>query len=574
MAKFPGADPRGHCNSRRDCRIVVVYMPDHDILIVGAGPTGLMLALECQRFGLSFALVEKRLQPSEHSKALGIWSGTLEALAPLGLTEMFLSQGLRIEAARFADRGHELARFDAAEGVDSLYPHPIILPQNETESLLNTALEARGGRMERGLELIDLRQEPQGITATLKGTDGTLSTRTCRYLVGCDGSRSAARNLAGVEFPGRTEPATFLLYDGPIEGHPGFPEMMACWSGEGAILAFPIKPGLYRLICQRERGEDLSPPTREELQEQVDRNGPPGWKLGEPLWVSAFRISERIADRFTQGRVVLCGDAAHIHSPAGGQGMNTGMQDAANLGWKLSELIRLKATPPDHWLDSYQAERHPVAESVVRGASDKLRFGLAQGLLARVIKDLAVSTVFQSAAFRKHLALELSELGVQYQESPLLAADAWAYSNGGFPPGTRVRNATVTNLAGETHPLWDDFLHPGFTLLFFSGEEAAEAATLWEALCGTLAQEAPGAPIRTLAIWQASGSADRVASASIRFDPSGVVHRRFGVHGAGWYWIRPDLYVGARSCPVCLETLRSVLHLYFKVPEDESTTNP
>jgi len=536
-------------------------MPDHTILIVGAGPTGLMCALECQRHGLDFAIIERRPGPSEHSKALGIWSGTLEALSPHGLTQRFLDSAVKLKAVRFADRGNVLAKFDSSEGVDSLYPTPIILPQNETETLLIEKLEAAGGRVERELELVYLEQDDEQVTATLKDRDGNETTRTCRFLVGCDGSRSATRNLAGIEFPGHTEAATFLLYDGPIEGHHLEHELMACWSGEGAVLVLPIKPGLYRLICQRERGEDLSPPNREELQEQVDHNAPKGWKLGEPVWTSAFRISERIAEQFREKRVFLCGDAAHIHSPAGGQGMNTGMQDAVNLVWKLAMLSKVKE--PERWLESYHTERQPVARATMKGAADKLHFGLAQGLLARVIKDLAVSTVFQSASFRKHLAFELSELGIFYQESPLIAEDAWGYSPGGFHPGIRVRSTPVQRPDGGTEELWEAFMHSDFTLTFFSGANESNASELWVRLLEAL-KECPDAGLRAVAIWQQDQVPEGVPGDRHYLDPQGSAHTRFGMHGSGWYLVRPDQYVGARSSPVCFDTLSSVLHLYFQ----------
>jgi len=527
------------------------------LLIVGAGPTGLTMALECIRHGIDFRIVDKSEAASTQSKALAIWTGTLESLSPIGITPDILGRGLQVKAFKFADRGNVLASFDCAEGVDSLFPQPRILPQNDTEALLLEHLTAKGRSVERGVQLIDLKEAADHVAATLTHPDGAEEIAEFSYMAGCDGARSACRHLLNVDFPGSTEAQTFLLFDGEIEGHDEEPEFMASWSGDGSVASFPVRTGTWRIICQRENADDLSEPRLEEIQAMVERHGPPGWKLKNPLWLSTFRIHERLAANFRVGRVFLVGDAAHIHSPAGGQGMNTGIQDACNLSWKIAAALKSGATNVESHLDSYELERRPVAEGVLKGASDKLHFGLAHGLLARIIKDIAVTTVMQSAVFRRHMAFELSELGVHYAENALILADAWSYSDGGFAPGSRPRSAVVRTADGQPIDLWEKWMHAGHTLMIFSGPDLDAAVDTIQ-----LAREAAGEGPLILTIWHGASVPQDWEEGEILLDPDGSAHQRFGMRGAGWYWIRPDLYVAARSQPVCLETLQVALNRF------------
>ncbi|HUA78354.1 MAG TPA: FAD-dependent monooxygenase, partial [Acetobacteraceae bacterium] len=313
------------------------------ILIVGAGPTGLSLAITCHRFGVPVRLIDRAPQASEVSKALAVWSGSMEALAAMRVMPGFLAEGVRLRAVSAGPRGRARVSIPIGAGIDSPYPIPLLLPQSRTERLLGTRLAELGGTIERGVALAGLHQNENGITASLRHANGQEETVRPRFLVGCDGARSTVRQALGLSFEGYAEPGTFLLADARIEGRPLDPASIYIWWGsEGTVALFPVEDGVWRIIAARRgnvSGDDGAPASLPEIQAALDRNGPGGLSLHDPGWLSTFRINERQASAYRIGRCFLAGDAAHIHSPAGGQGMNTGIQDAVNLGWKLAYAL-------------------------------------------------------------------------------------------------------------------------------------------------------------------------------------------------------------------------------------------
>jgi 2-polyprenyl-6-methoxyphenol hydroxylase-like FAD-dependent oxidoreductase len=342
-----------------------------DVLVVGAGPTGLSLAIALRQCGADVRIVDRAMEPSAVSKALVLWSASLETLQSMGATEMLLPEGKRLKALEIGDGKRRLARLAVGAGIDSPFPFPLLLPQSHTERLLGARLAALGVQVERGVEFTGLAQDKGGVAADLGHADGRGETVHARYLVGCDGARSAVRHALGIAFEGTTEPQTFLLGDVRIDGDLDRDNIYLWWGRAGTIAFFPFAEDVWRVFAMREGDkEDPAAPTLAELQSQADCNGPPGLSLRDPIWLSAFRINERVAARYRKGRCFLAGDAAHIHSPAGGQGMNTGIQDAVNLGWKLAHVLK-GCGDAELLLGSYEAERRPVAQDVVKAAERK-----------------------------------------------------------------------------------------------------------------------------------------------------------------------------------------------------------
>jgi 2-polyprenyl-6-methoxyphenol hydroxylase-like FAD-dependent oxidoreductase len=498
-----------------------------DILIAGAGPTGLTLAIALRRYGVPVRIVDRAPAPANFSKALAVWSASLEALQGMEVVDRFLAEGKRLRALTIGDGPRELAVMKVGHGIDSPYPFPLLLPQSRTEAILSERLAALGVEIERGAELAGLAQDEEGVTAMLRhGEDGRMEEVRSRYLVGCDGARSFVRQALGIAFEGYTEPQTFLLGDVIIEGGALDHQSIYLWWHEGGTVAlFPFEASTWRVFALRESDAGDKPPALAELQDLMDRHGPGGLRLADPRWLSAFRINERLAARYRDGRCFIAGDAAHIHSPAGGQGMNTGIQDAVNLGWKLAFALQ-GAGERELLLDSYEAERRPIAREVIKGAAQKLHLAFGASRIATLVKDVAVSIFGNIPAVQRKLQVELSETTLAYREGPLVAL--------GDPPrrpkrtdvGSRALDAAFTDPAtGAAAALWTAISDGRHSLLLFEDEEHLALDGLAQG-CGERLQILRFGPAA---------------------DPEGRVRKRYRLRRPGWVLIRPDQVVAARG---------------------------
>jgi 2-polyprenyl-6-methoxyphenol hydroxylase-like FAD-dependent oxidoreductase len=514
-----------------------------DVLVVGAGPTGLSLAITLRRLGASVRIVDRAAQPSAVSKALAVWSGSLEALQGMQVIDEFLAAGQRLNALSVGDGRRELARLAVGDGIDSPYPFPLLLPQSRTEQILSARLSALGVEIERGVELVGLIQDSDGVTASLRHDDNRIAEWRTRYLVGCDGARSFVRQSLGIAFEGYTEPPVFLLGDVRIDGGSlDHRSIYLRWNNGGTVALFPFENEIWRVFARREAGSTHAapdePPTLAELQRLMDRHGPGGLRLRDPSWLSAFRINERLAARYRTGRCFLAGDAAHIHSPAGGQGMNTGIQDAVNLGWKLAYALR-GIGDASLLLDSYEAERRPIAREVVKGAAQKLHVAFSSNPIARLLKDAAVSVLGNMKAVQRKLQIELSETEIVYRDGPLVAL--------GNPPrhakradvGGRARDALFVDPAtGTAQPLWPHLSALRHSLLLF---------------------EDPQRPIATNGITDGTGDRLEILRLGPAADPERSARTRYRLRGPGWVLIRPDQMVAARGDGADLTALQTYL---------------
>jgi 2-polyprenyl-6-methoxyphenol hydroxylase-like FAD-dependent oxidoreductase len=495
------------------------------VLIVGAGPTGLTLALTLQRHGVVARVIDKLDRPDELSKALAVWPASLEVLAGLGMHDAFARAGAPLAAVTFGDGAKKLAHVDMGEGVDSAYPQPILLPQSKTERILSDQYLGAGGTIERGVELISLDEDSEGISATLRHPDRYEETIRVAWLVGADGARSTVRHLLGIDFEGYTEPDLFLLGDIRIEGADLDRHTIHVWWHDGGTIAlFPFEHDVWRMIAGRAgqaanlQHED-APVTLEELQQEMDRHGPPGARLSKPAWLASFHTNERLAAQYRRTRVFLAGDAAHIHTPAGGPGMNTGIQDAFNLGWKLAYVLQGRGDAST-LLDSYEAERRPVAHRVIDHASRMMHTAMSGNPMMRFARDLAVTVLGRVPALQTRLRAELSETEITYREGPLIAlAGESRHVARGFP-GTRARDLRwIDTASGASHTLWASLCAARHTLVIFGEAEAV---------------------------------ASRVAPFSdavqvIRLDAAGEPAKRYGFDTPGYVLIRPDQVVALRG---------------------------
>jgi len=343
----------------------------HQVLIVGAGPVGLTAAAELARYGISVRLIDQSPRPTETSKALVLWSRTLELLDRMGGTQTFLDAGLRAHAASMRSGATVLGRahFD---DIPSEYNFALMIPQSETERLLTAKLQSFGVSVERQVTLVGFTQAADGVEARLRHADGREESVTTKWLIGSDGAHSTVRHGLDVEFHGSAQGDEWLLADVRLEGDAAPPadEMGIYLHRDGPLALFPIPGGRARLIADVGKVDPNNPrhdPTLADCQAMVDQRAGGDFRVADPVWLTHFRINERKVSEYRHGRIFLMGDAAHIHSPAGGQGMNTGMQDAINLAWKLAMVVRNQAGAV--LLDSYSPERTAVGGMVLRNAT-------------------------------------------------------------------------------------------------------------------------------------------------------------------------------------------------------------
>jgi len=513
------------------------------------------MALACQRQGLSFRLVEKLREPSGLSKALAVWSAALEMLDGLGVAGGFLGRGIAAKGVRISRGRRCLIEVPAGLGVDSPFPQMILLPQSESERILWEALDARGGKVERGVEVLGLESSASAVTVDLKHAGGHVEKAAFRWLAACDGAHSTVRHLIGAKFDGEAIEDPFVLCDAQIDGEIEEARAHLFWSAEGLLAIFPVLRGVWRVIATRSDSRLTGEPKLEEIQAILDARGPGGLKLHDPSWLSIFRISERRAASFRHGRVLLAGDAAHIHSPAGGQGMNTGMQDAFNLAWKLS-ILAAGYGDEDSVLDSYHSERSPVAAKVLADSGRMIRSNFLRNPLAQFLRDTAASIVSHSEKVKRAMALSLSGLDIHYPKGTFVSDDhAWEedWRAHGAAPGWRPRDAMVYR-SQEPVSLFSTWHPPLFTLVLFSGQRPIYR-DVDRLLAVGLVAEGWATLVRVVRVW----SGIEPPAGDWLVDPDGSAHQKFGVQSPAFYLIRPDQYVALRSQPAEAGVLQSWL---------------
>ncbi len=404
-----------------------------DVLVAGAGPVGLAMAIGLARYGVSVRIVDKAAERTDKSKALVLWSRTLELLDSAGCSEPFIDAGCKVSAVSIVEGSKQIAHLTLA-GVASPHPYALMLPQSDTERLLEEHLNRLEVQVERSVELTQFAASADQVVSTLRHADGHEEKLETAWLIGCDGAHSTVRHQLGMEFVGDTMPSNWILADVHLSNFPWGEEIVIAWHADGVLAFFPIVPGRYRIIADIGNTQ-RSDPTLAEVQAILDQRGPGGIVASQPVWLAGFGINERKVADYHSGRVFLAGDAAHIHSPAGGQGMNTGIQDACNLAWKLA-LVHHGSCAAEPLLDSYSLERSEVGRQVLEATGRATTIGLITGDIKQSIRNHIASLIFGLSPVRKVLSEVLTELSIGYPHSPLSAGGR--YGHGGPAAGERA----------------------------------------------------------------------------------------------------------------------------------------
>jgi 2-polyprenyl-6-methoxyphenol hydroxylase-like FAD-dependent oxidoreductase len=420
--------PPGLTRSPSDCQV----------LIVGAGPTGLVLAAELLARGVRTRIIDKGDGVALESRAIGIHARTLEVLDMMGLADRFTERGQQVRYFRFYSRARCLVSLEFAR-CGSRFGFLLDLPQDETQRLLRARVAELGGVIEQRAELVRLAPGSDAVTATVRTPRGHTETITAGYVVGCDGAHSRVRHELGLSFDGHPYPQDWLLADVLIDRDLAENAVHAFFRPDGLPVIFlPMRGHRWRLTLPFAGARSEGPPSLEEIQRLTDQRAPWPVIVSEPTWLANFRCHRRSASAYRRGRVLLAGDAVHIHTPAGGQGMNTGIMDAHNLGWKLALVSAGRA--PGTLLDSYGTERRPVADEVLKLTHTLVRYGTMSHPVQRRIRDIAVPVLARSTAIQKRAAQRLTHVGIVYPAGPLTRPD----SRRGDPrPGQRSPDSTV-----------------------------------------------------------------------------------------------------------------------------------
>jgi 2-polyprenyl-6-methoxyphenol hydroxylase-like FAD-dependent oxidoreductase len=556
---------------------------DTQVLVVGAGPVGLFMAAELNRHGVSCRIVDKNDGPTHDTRAAAVQARTLEILECLGLADEFIQAGSISHAKATYTSDYKLIKYLTFDELDSAFPFILQLPQSQTERLLAGYLARLGTKVERRVELVAFEQDEDGVRATLQSPDGGQEMANVSYLIACDGAHSTVRHAVGVSFSGDDYPTDLISADVQVDWTLPRDEQLSFFAAEGMLTIFPLPRGRAAIVADIGPAEGDHPPAGvpalEDLQAMFNARTP-GGVLSDPIWSVRYRVHCRQAERYQVGRVFLLGDAAHVCSNIGGQGMNTGMQDAYNLGWKLG--LVLNGRSPASLLDSYHPERHQAGRDMLC-LSDHLHrtvlredphLSLSEGVRQRLATVLANQEVMQQRMRRA-----VAELNIAYRHSPIVAehhrflpglhgADAgvlgWHDFGAGPRAGDRAVDARLMLYPGrEPVRFFQRLRGTRHHVVLFAGALATgETHQRLQSLADAIMRAHPDR-IETHLIVPHELPEDLAVKGEILLDPRGELHHRYGARSACLYVVRPDGYIGFRSQPPDAEALDSYFTRIF-----------
>ncbi len=543
-----------------------------DVLIVGAGPTGLTAATLLARYGVNFRIVDKNERPAQKSKALGVQARTLELWDKLGMAEGAVERGQALRALNLITKGtlEKGGKPFMALGRDgkevSPYPYLLIHEQNKTEKMLLDDLEQHAGPngaygVERSTSVVSLGQTSEGVAVTLRFDDGARELVRARYLIAADGASSFVRKTLGLEFGGATYADPLFVADVDMTWSLDRDKFYAQVPRQGMLTFFPMRgdgysESQYRIIGRIPKAWEDREITDDDIQNLLDEHSVVKANINHTRWVSKYRIHRRMTQEFRAGRIFLAGDAAHIHSPAGGQGMNTGIQDAWNVAWKLALVVKGQAD--EALLTSYESERIPVAKMVLNGSDKGFSFIGSPNLFLHLLRSTLLPRL-TSLASRESLGKGvfklLSQTWINYRKSPVVDGDSGArrarpgdrapYAH--FDGGDHAGESIFSLLKGVEHHL-----------LFFEGK-------------------------RSDADFESRVREVETVSSRVRIDPKPVkvyadnvaLHEAYDVKAPTVFLIRPDGHIGYRGAlsePAAL--MRYLRQVYtFKASSTSATVH-
>lgn len=446
-----------------------------DVIIIGAGPTGLSLACQCIRYGIDFVVVEKNATVTPFSKAIGVQARTLEVYDQLGLAQPAIERGTIASRVRLIEGGQLAGEMNLGNfGKDlSQYPYMLMLEQSKNEALLYEFVRNHGRDVRWNTELEHFSQDATGVTAQVKTPSGESETIRGKFLVGCDGASSPVRHGLGLTFEGSTFERLFYVADARVDWEFPHDALHVCLAKEVFVAFFPM-PGesRYRVVgtFPESKNEEQGEVVYEEIEKEIKEQAKLDLELSDVQWFSLYKVHSRRVNKFSEGRCFLAGDAAHIHSPAGAQGMNTGIQDAYNLAWKLALVV--KGIASERLLDSYNEERVANAERLLH-STDRM-FELAAG--SHWLMAFIRTTIFPPVAgfvaslesVSKRIFPLISQIGINYRNFAL--SEHTDDESDDVKAGDRLPYFLI-----DGQSIFDKLKEPKFHLLLFSNDERRDA---------------------------------------------------------------------------------------------------
>ncbi|WP_233863931.1 FAD-dependent monooxygenase [Paraburkholderia adhaesiva] len=547
---------------------MTVVSPLSSVLIVGAGPTGLAAAMSLARARIPVRLIDRAPEPGRHTRAIGIQARTLELFEQHRIVEPFLELGHRAHVANLYSNGQRRARLDF-DPLLTRYPYLLFLDQTVTERILTDHLATLGVEIERGSELLEFTQGSAGVSAEVRRADGRIESIRSSYLIAADGAHSTIRRKLAMQFDGDTLAQSFLLADVIADAPWPDDEFHVFASGEGLVVLLPFGNGRWRLMADHKAVLPTAPegavalPTLDECREIIEHRVHHPVEVSDMTWSSYFSVNSRMVRELRMERVFFAGDAAHVHSPAGAQGMNTGIQEAFNLGWKLARVIAGGA--PDRLLDTYHGERYPIERNVLQQTSFMTQLVEADHGPMKLLRERVMPALAALGPLRDAAREALSELSIQYRRSPLTLERV---VDGGPRAGDRAPDALARVVDGPfgqapgTGRIFDLHDPASFSLFLLVDEDVARAADN-----GNAAREADALAHFVQAI-------ERILSQALRVwwlsdAPAGEttpvgegassLSEAYGRTRPAFYLVRPDGYLCARGRPS--SDLNAVLRL-------------
>ncbi len=490
------------------------------VMIVGAGPVGLVLACELARRDVTVRIIDTLPTPTDESRAALIHARSLEMFDRMGVVDEVVGSGLRTNRFVFRDGQRTLAEVPTGE-VDSSFPFSVTLAQPETERILTERLTHLGVSIERGTGLLSLDQDDTQVRYLLEAPGGGTRPGACDWIIGADGARSVVRAQTGQELAGSFHGERFVI--GDVEADFDLPGDAVCtlFSDHGGpLMVFPMRGGRVRIIVQVDQDTPIAAATLPFVQKIVDERCP-GVHIRCAHWLTAFDVHHAQVPRYRKQRVFLAGDAAHVHSPAGGQGMNTGMQDAFNLAWKLADVVH--GSGDGALLDSYHTERHPVAAQVIERSTTITNVGTLRHRIPQAMRNTAISIGLRHEGTQRALASWTEETNINYRNSPIVTGMA----TNRLHPGDHAPDVAGTTLRENLNALSRDTA----VLTFGALDEPVDAAL---------------ADVPRIVVIDQPDDIPARSPSDIRTvdDAEGRIAHRYGSIAGDYFLIRPDGYIG------------------------------
>jgi 2-polyprenyl-6-methoxyphenol hydroxylase-like FAD-dependent oxidoreductase len=537
---------------------------DTDVLVVGAGPVGLMAANELARRGVSTRIIDRSAHRSPHSQALVVHARTLEILDLAGLAEAFVRRGYPAPGLNVGLGGSGGDVAVDLQVVDSRYPFMLVLPQRETESILTDALKCHGVEVEWACALESVTQSQNSVVATVRRGDGGYERIHAQYLIGCDGAHSTVRKQLDIPFRGKQHSESVLIGDVRVDASFTRTRITNFTGPRGFVSILPFLGDYVRVFAvdfsqqNHGRSEEV---TLAELQSAVDSIAPQLIPLRDPAWLTRYVAPSRHVSTTRCGRCFLAGDAAHAHSPAGGQGMNTGLQDAANLCWKLATVLGGRADASI--LDTYDAERRPVHEKVLVQTDRMFRTFVVRGRMRRQVRSAIARILVPRRRIQRLLAESLSGIAVNYRHTATPTADGDAST---LRAGDRIPDVQLWRAGQGLVRLYDAIGEPGPTLIvYLKGDRLAGARVAVAKLINSVTEAWQGWVAPYLVVDEGVVDEETVG-AGVLVDVTGGFADAFGALHGNVFLLRPDGYLATHCVGIDPQRVLAALAPWLAVP--------